>query len=260
MSPVLHPNQSKVAIDVGVEAAATASVDDVIDAIETKLGTASMEVRSHWFVISVLRHLRKAKWTSLDDCPLSEKRQRSLTKACIAVKGFTTSLGTVTKDNRSKFRLVGFASSKNIERGMLATGTKAYKIVSAVILEAGVLDELAEVAVKPPKSKSKPEAKQRSARVKVEEKSVVGRRAKRRGYDGDERKHVTEAAAQVSGKNQAASMSEEEFASLDAALSQNTAEPVQQSWSDQVNEDRWSRVLGVLAGVGFFVFIALLFL
>jgi hypothetical protein len=61
-------------------------------------------------------------------------------------------------------------------------------------------------------------------------------------------------------KNQTASMSKEEFAGLDAALTKNDAEIIQQSWSDQQNEDRWSRILGLLAGVGFFVFVALLFL
>ena len=51
----------------------------------------------------------------------------------------------------------------------------------------------------------------------------------------------------------------EEFAELDGTLSKNDAEIIQQNWGDQQNEDPWSRPLGLLAGVGFFVFVALLF-
>ena len=55
------------------------------------------------------------------------------------------------------------------------------------------------------------------------------------------------------------SMSKEEFAGLDAVLSENDAELIQQNWGDQQNKDRWSRLLGLLACVDFFVFFALLF-
>ena len=64
----------------------------------------------------------------------------------------------------------------------------------------------------------------------------------------------------VSGKNKKMSMSKEEFAVLDAALGKSDAETIQQNWGDQHNEDRWSLMLGLLAGVGFFVFVALLLL
>ncbi len=64
----------------------------------------------------------------------------------------------------------------------------------------------------------------------------------------------------VSGENKKMSMSKEEFAVLDAALSKSDAEIIQQNWGDQHNEDRWSLMLDLLAGVGFFVFVALLLL
>ena len=54
-------------------------------------------------------------------------------------------------------------------------------------------------------------------------------------------------------------MDKEELAGLDAALSKNDAEIIQQNWGDQQNKDRWSWLLGLLAGVVFFVFVALLF-
>jgi hypothetical protein len=62
----------------------------------------------------------------------------------------------------------------------------------------------------------------------------------------------------ASGENKKMSMSKEEFAVLDAALSKSDAEIIQQNWGDQHNEDRWSLMLDLLAGVGFFVFVALL--
>jgi hypothetical protein len=71
---------------------------------------------------------------------------------------------------------------------------------------------------------------------------------------------VGDTLKETSEENQTVSMSKEEFAGLDAALSKNDAEIIQQNWDDQQNEDRWSRLLGLLAGVGFFVFVALLLL
>lgn len=56
------------------------------------------------------------------------------------------------------------------------------------------------------------------------------------------------------------SINKEEFAVVGAALSKSDAEIIQQNWGDQHNEDRWSLMLGLLAGVGFFVFVALLLL
>ena len=89
---------------------------------------------------------------------------------------------------------------------------------------------------------------------------MLDRGAKRRGYSEEESIALAETTAAAEDVNQALSMTEEEFADLDAALSNIDAQIVQQSWADQRNEDRWSRILGVLAGIGFFVFVALLFL
>ena len=97
-------------------------------------------------------------------------------------------------------------------------------------------------------------------KLKEVEKTVVGRRAKRRGYSIGESMPVGDTLKVTSEENQTVSMSKEEFAGLDAALSKNDAEIIQQNWDYQQNEDRWSRLLGLLAGVGFFVFVALLLL
>jgi len=225
---------------------------------------------ARWFAISVLRHLRKEKWSTPKGSDLDDVGQKNLAKNCLAVEGFSSSLRTVTKDARSKFRIIGFASSKKIERGVLATGTKAYKIAANTIFETGLVAR----QTKPASSKTtlkreaadqqlelKPELKPKiKEKLKEVEKTVVSRRAKRRGYSEVEPIGAGDTIEATSGKNQAVSMSKEEFAGLDAALSKNDAKIVQQNWGDQQNEDRWSRILGLLAGVGLFVVVALLFL
>jgi hypothetical protein len=272
-SASLHPNQSSLATALGLDMAKLSSVAAVVDAIESTLGKVAEEESARWFAISVLRHLRKAKWSTPRDSDLDDAGQKDLAKGCLAVDGFSASLRTVIKDSRSKFRIVGFASSKKIERGVLATGTKAYKIAVNTIVAAGLAARKTKPAsyktttkkkVDPQpqsksesKSESKPELKDK---LKEVEKTVVGRRAKRRGYSIGESMPVGDTLKVTSEENQTVSMSKEEFAGLDDALSKNDAEIIQQNWDYQQNEDRWSRLLGLLAGVGFFVFVALLLL
>jgi len=258
-STSLHPNQSSVAIELGLDVAKLNSAETLVDAIESTLGKAAEEERARWFAISVLKHLCKAKWTTPNDSDLDERRQKNLAKNCVAVKGFSSSLRTVTKDARSTFRIVGFASSKKIERGVLATGTKAYKIAANLIREAGLVERKAKQASNKTTSKKKAES-QRPKLKEAVEKTVVGRRAKRRGYFVDEFISVADTTEAASEKDHAVTMSKEEFADLDAALSKDDAEIIQQNWGDQQDEDRWSRLLGLLAGAGFFVFVALMFL
>lgn len=251
---LLHPNQNTVATELGLKATEFDSAKAAVDAIEAKLGSGALAQRSRWFVISVLRHLQKKKWTTLDASGLDESQQKALAEECLAVAGFAASLKTVTKDHRSRFRIVGFAASKNLERGVLANATKAYKIASAVIKEAGLHRQQEQPPA--PKTAAKP-----LAETKPEsEKTVVARRAKRRGFAAED-VSVGAAPTQIkTAAKRAAAMSEEEFAELDAALSKPDIEIKQQSWADQTREDRMSRALGVIAGLGFFVFVALLFL
>ena len=136
--PALHPNQRFVAGELGVETAEHNSIAQTISAIEDRLEDAAIMESSRWFAISVLRHLKKAKWNTLNESGLDEAKQKSLAENCLAIAGFATSLRTVTKDARSKYRIVGCASSKNVDRGLLATGTKAYKIASDVVLNSGL--------------------------------------------------------------------------------------------------------------------------
>lgn len=254
-SVAIHPNQNAVAVALELDVEALGSVELVVGAIESKFGAAAEEQAARWFVMSVLRHLRKAKWTDPNESGLNDTKQMNLAKDCLAIEGFSVSLRTVTKDARSKFRMVGFASTKKLERGVLARSTKAYKIASYVILEAGLVEQQAE-------KKTTAKKKKKSQRPELEEieKTVVGRRAKRRGYFEDEFMNVADTAEVIADKKQAVSMSEEEFANLDVALSKKNSEMIQQNWSDQRDEERWSRLLGLLAGLGFFAFVALLFL
>jgi len=264
-SASLHPNQTSVAVELGLDLANLSSAAAVVDAIESKLGKVAELECAWWFTISVLRHLCKANWAEPSGSDLDEAKQKNLAKDCLAVKGFSSSLRIVTKDARNKFRIISFASSKKIERGVLATGTKAYKIAAKLIIEAGLAERKSKQSSNKIQSKKKaadqslesePELKPES---KEAEKTVVGHRAQRRGYSKDESICAEDTVEATWEKNQTMSMSKEEFAGLDALLSENDAEIIQQNWGDQENKDRWSRLLGLLAGVGFFVFFALLF-
>ena len=264
-SASLHPNQTSVAVELGLDLANLSSAAAVVDAIESKLGKVAELECAWWFTISVLRHLCKANWAEPSGSDLDEAKQKNLAKDCLAVEGFSSSLRTVTKDARSKFRIIDFASSKKIEKGVLSNGTKAYKITAKLIIEVGLVERKSKQASNKNRSKKKPadQSLELEPELKMEskevEKTVVGRRAKRRGYSEDESIGAEDALEATSGKNQTMSMSKEEFAGLDVTLSKNDAEIIQQNWGDQQNEDRWSRPLGLLAGVGFFVFVALLF-
>ncbi|MBL4573029.1 MAG: hypothetical protein JKY86_08140 [Gammaproteobacteria bacterium] len=255
----VHPNQSSRAVELGLDVATLSSAEAVVDAIESALGKAAEEECARWFAISVLKHLRKENWASLSDSDLDDVTLMRLVKDCLAVKGFSSSLRTVTKDARSKFRIVGFASSKKIERGVLATGTKAYKIAANSLLEAGLAEGKAQQESNETPLKKLAADKRSESKVGVE-KTAVERRAKRRGYVENEPESMIDTLEKMQGEDQAASMSKQEFADLDAALTKSDVEIIQQNWGDQQHEERWSRLLGILAGVGFFVFIALLFL
>ena len=211
VNPNLHHNQCFVANELGLDAASFTSAESAVAAIEVKLGSKCVEERARWFVMSVLRHLKKAKWMTLAESKLDDSSQRVLVKDCLAREGFVTSLRTLTKDDRSKYRIVGFASSKNIERAVLATGTKAYTIARNVLLDAGLVAQ--KVAKKQSSTKAVKIIK-KSPLVKpsgpgAKAKTVVGRRAERRAYSADELTKLTGSGRVMAGKNQAVSISEE---------------------------------------------------
>jgi hypothetical protein len=153
----------------------------------------------------VLRHLRKAKRSTPHDSDLDDAGQKDLAKGCLAVDGLSASLRTVTKDSRYKFRIVGFASSKKIERGVLATSIKAYKIAVNTIVAAARKTKPASNKTTT-KKKVHPQPRSKSE-LKEVEKTVVGRRAKRRGYSIDESMPVGDTLKVTSEENQTVSMS-----------------------------------------------------
>ena len=92
---------------------------------------------------------------------------------------------------------------------------------------------------------------------------AANRRAGRRGYS-DAGLHSAIGSYRpeksTSSKDRASSMSEEEFSRLETAIANSSQEPVQQEWNYRFNEDRWSLILGLAAGVGFFSLVFILFL
>ena len=73
----------------------------------------------------------------------------------MAVEGFSSSLRIITTDAINKFRIVTFASSKKIERGVLSTSIKAYKITAKLIIEALLAERESKQAHNKTQSKKK---------------------------------------------------------------------------------------------------------
>jgi len=177
-SSVVHmpnPGQCLVAKELGIDVAALTNADVAVALIEEKLGKEAVEVRARWFVLSVLRHLSKEKWTALPESQLSDARQISLAKDCLAVEGFSTSLRTVTKDNRTKYRLLGFASKRDTGRGVLSTSSKAYKMAVCVLQEDGLVDVEKRKVNSSPKNGQKNSKYKKTARLEEAAETSVSR-------------------------------------------------------------------------------------
>lgn len=285
-------NQISLAADLGILLEEGASADSVVLKIDQALSKKSVEERARWFVLSVFRHLTAAQWPEPGASKLDMPRQYSLAQDCLRVDGFKKSMTTVLKDRRYAFTLLSFGKTKNVKKNLMSSGTKAYKIAAAVLEEAGLLQkperidngELVEdIKEEPATLSSATEAYESVAAVAEEDglpempaedsgetsaartldNTAANRRAGRRGYLAAElhsarAAHSTEEPA--AKKNQVSSMSEKEFLDLEAAIENSPQKPTQQEWSYRSNEDRWSLILGLAAGVGFFSLVLILFL
>ena len=285
-------NQVSLAADLGILLEEGASADSVVLKIDQALSEKSVEERARWFVLSVFRQLTAARWLEPDASNLDRAQQYSLAQDCLRVDGFKKSMMTVLKDRRFAFTLLSFGKSKDLKKNLMSSATKAYKIAAAVLEEAGLLqkpeamndgevlenieDEPGTIAAITSTHESATAAAEQDGLPEMptedlEEKPATGisdnpaanRRAGRRGYLAAELHSARaghSAEKPVPKKSQTSSMSEKEFLDLEAAIESNTEKPLQQEWSYRSNEDRWSLILGLAAGVGFFSLILILFL
>ena len=287
----LTPNQCEFAESLGVDWQSADSLAGVLQGVEHELGQRNIQELIRWFLLSVYRHDRNGKWERPQDSDLSEDEQYRLTAKLADSDEYKLSLLTVLKDSRCRYTLLRFGKSRNPARRILSNTTKAFKqaqqllreqellpritarkaaasveeragtgkletsapVEGAVTSEVGPGDEPA----MSPDSGERPLSEQESVNA-----TAVNRRAARRGFqesrgdDSDTPLQSVALAAQAETEDDA--LSEEEFEELDKAL-RGAADSSAQRWSYNTNEERFSLLLGVLAGSAACVLVLWLF-
>lgn len=231
----ISKDQLALASRIGVDTGEENSIDDIVRAIEETLGQNTLLEQARYFVLSVLNHANRLQWRSLSDTSLSNDRQLELARLFIASDDLKQSLRTVLKDNRFKFTLLKFAKTRNVEKRVLSTTTKAFKEARKLLVERALID--------PPKKKVAVQAKTK----KKESDSLVDRRAARRGYFNDEFLEFLSPQDAPIGNHPDDALTDEEFDELDAKLS-GVDSLTANAWTYHNSEDRLSLLVGLAAG------------
>lgn len=246
---IISNNQRAFATALDIEVSDYSSVESLVEQIENKLGQNTLLELARWFVMSVLCHSNRAPWQTLDDSGIASEKQYEIARLYIEKDEFKQSLRTVLKEDRCKFTLLRFAKSRNLEKRVLSTTTKAFKHAQ------GILKELELVAP----AKTKTRTSRKKAKPAVEKESLVDRRAARRGYFDDELLDFLNPAETDSALGlPRPGLSDEEFAELDAKIDVG-GEPVYADWSGSVGEDRSSLLVGLAAGCVMFAVVIWMF-
>lgn len=237
-------NQLKLASELGIDCDATVGTATLVRSIERELGQDTLLELTRWFVMSVLRHLERAAWKEPAASTVQEDHQYSLAATYLAVDEFKKSLRTVLKDSRCKFTLTDFAKTRNLDRRILSYKTKAFERAKRLLLQAGWAGQISQATEIETASK---------AESSVADKSVVNRRAMRRGYleseprgsaSSEDVKHKRQDRIKANG------MSEAEYRKLEQALMRKQPQPIQHNWNYRSNEERMSLIMGLLSGFG----------
>lgn len=243
----LSAEQLGFARDLGLEQREGETDIEFVKRIEQHLGQESMLELARWFLLSILRHLKKAKWNSLAESGVDSAKQYELAAEFIARDEFKQSLLVVLKDHRLRFALLGFAKARDPQRRILSSTTKAFRRGREILTAHGLVA---------PHSPSSRKNQKESGENKLPANSPMdlpmSRRAARRVRRTDaEGAKVTVASSPGRDAN-AGNMSEEEFAQLDKALGEGESAPGQ-PFTYHSNEERLSLLLGALAGAGLFL-------
>lgn len=267
----ISPQQAELANSLGISLDESSDLPQLMLALDKALGQKCLLEQARWFILSVYRHLTKASWDSVTESALSLDQQYELAEIYISSDKFKQSLITVLKDPRTRFTLLGFAKSRNLERRVLSTTTKAFQHAKEILadkeLVASKLVKKQGQASTNSKSQSEIIAENGSAPLTRPDteagSSVVNRRATRRGFA--DAKHLNDKSDVEAGSVEQASskadqaMSEEEFAELEEELS-SSKKPAATNWTYETNEDRLSLLLGLAAGGGFCALVLWIFL
>lgn len=222
---------------------------EFVPKIEAVLGQNTLVEQARYFLMSILCHINREDWSSLEDCPLAQAQQLELAREYIDGDEFKQSLRTVLKDDSFKFTLLSFAKARNASTRTLSLTTKAYKHGVAVLTSNGLIDP----------SRKKPRAKRKPAAKPQDKGSLVDRRAARRGYFDEEEPVDTLAGTEsLPTDDEHQAISDEEFAALDAKLSELETPP--ENWTYNTAEDRVSLLAGLILGCGVFAVVIWLFI
>ncbi len=233
---LLSAHQIAFASSLGLQCESNDSVGGTVLKIEQRLGQQSMREIARWFLLSVLQHLHNTEWSEVEESGLSVDDQYALAEAFIETDEYKQSLLTVLKDPRFRFTLLGFAKGRNPERRILSMSTKAYRQARDILLEKGLVD-----------TEQATRRGRRPARNKPAISTAVNRRATRRGMLPDGNSLQIDVPKPVAAEPTEEDMSEEEFAELEKVLDDGKVEGGQ-PWTYQTNEERYSLILGILAG------------
>lgn len=242
----LSADQIRLGVKLGLDTSTVES--EFVSKIEGVLGQNTLLEQARYFLLSILCHVNRGDWSSLEDCELPEEQQLELARKYIEGDDFKQSLRTVLKDDRFKFTLLRFAKARNVSTRTLSITTKAYKHGLDILKNNSLVDP----------SQKKPRAK-RKAPVKPKDKgSLVDRRAARRGYFDEELTDVLKGFDKSPAHQEQQTISDEEFATLDAKLDKLNSPP--ENWTYNTSEDRVSLLAGLILGCAMFAIVIWLFI
>ncbi|MDD9889858.1 MAG: hypothetical protein OXU30_05895 [Gammaproteobacteria bacterium] len=250
---LLSPSDAQLTLaqSLELELAELDNLQDLIASIEARLGQATMLEQARWFLLSILCHANKATWRDIEQSGIAEQKQYELAQQFNSSDQNKQSLRRVLKEIQCRYTLINFAKARNLERRTLSTTTKAYKAGKLLLVQAGLIGEMA----KPIRRKVAPESEDRSG-------SVVNRRAARRGNFVEEGGFLepVEIHSPAPKQDREDLMSEEEFSELSEIIEGDGERVAPPKWTYPTNEDRLSLLMGLAAGGGVFVIALILFL
>jgi len=227
---------------------------------------ASIDALTHWFLLSVYRHLEAGDWTTPDQCPLAPEQLDELVASYLADRSARQSLITVLKNPDYHCRLLRFGPTRDHRQLQLSDSTIAFRRARSLLQSrvpvsaasgAGKSDAIESTA-------STASTANTDSTVPLAEPvpaTASTRRAARRAQPAlrGEQGGPAETHGKTHGKTDSG-MSDEEYARLEQALAATPAAGKQEARRYRSHEDRLSLLSGLLAGALVFILVYWLFL
>jgi hypothetical protein len=285
--PQAEQQASQQQIDVAhalqIAEAGSLPVVELIRQIESKLGQDTLAEHARWYLMSVLRHLNKDDWSSLEASGIAGPLQQELIDRYIATDDAKQALRSVLKEPHCRFTLLGFAKARRVEQHVLSTTTKAYRNAAALLRELDLVVSKQRSASSRRAARRQPSGLPRvdtpgfvaaPGQDSIPEPSAVRDSQSQEPVAGQNVEREAELAANqdahsgredswnaVASLERAAAgdqqMGDDEFARFDALVT--AAPPPAPNWQEAKEVDRQSLMLGLGAGALLFVLILLFY-